>query len=124
MALLSGLVWLWAKNQRLGPAEEFREPERRTTREYIDAIAGMHQRARAAGLSVRAVRQRLEHLLSQRMQQPKQVTRLLQQADSHIALQGRPANPVEEIQLVRELIRTRKELYGSRPIAKPDRQDA
>ncbi len=114
MSLLIALFWVWARNQRLGPAEEFHEPERRTASEYIEAVAAMNLRARAASLAVESVAGRVNALLHQRGHISDDGRQLIEQARRHVRREERPASPTAEIKLVTDLIQLRKKLYGTR----------
>jgi hypothetical protein len=114
MLLLVGVYWIWARNRRLGPPEEYHEIERRTAKEYVEAVAAMNMRARAAPLAVKAVSDRVLSLLRQRGVSTADSRELEQQADEVIARKERPSSPRTETALVTDLINLRKQLYGSR----------
>lgn len=120
MSLIIGLFWLWAGNRRLGPPEEFHESHRRTAQEYVDAVAALNQRARAAPLAVGAVAERVNYLLYRRGHDGGVAAEVIDRARRHIRREQRPASPVEEIQLVNELIELRRTLYGTRPHSRAD----
>jgi hypothetical protein len=112
LILLWCLLFFVSRNYRLEPLRADQRVERRTAREYIDAVAQLHERARAAPLAVEAVARRLRHL--SRGSPTLLVSQLLAQADEYVADASRPARPTQSMQLVNELIRLRKQLYGSR----------
>jgi hypothetical protein len=114
MAGLWGVFWLWSATRRLSPPDEFREVERRTALEYIESVAAMNQRARAAPLAVKSVLQRVRYLLQKRGLIDQNMEVALERADRQAALAARPAMPVEEMKIVSELIQLRKERYGTR----------
>jgi hypothetical protein len=114
MAALWGLFFLYGRNLRPRPPEEFRPTERRTAREYIDAVAGLHERARAAPLVVEAVARRLRHLSRGAAEFPEAAAEVLRRAEGHAAAGGRPVRPTADIDLVVQLLQVRKQLYGSR----------
>jgi hypothetical protein len=111
-----GVFYLYGRNVRLRPAEEYAPAERRTAREYVDALAQLQERARAAPLVVEAVSGRLRHLARGPAGLPPAAEALLARAGRYVAEAPRPAQPGEALGLVVELVRTRKELYGSRTI--------
>lgn len=120
MALLIGLAWIWARNQRLGPADEYREAERRTAREYIEAVAAMNQRARAAPLAVESVAGRIHFVLHGRGHVTDEGRRLIERARALAGREQRPASPRDEIKLVRDLVQLRRELHGIRTNPRAD----
>jgi hypothetical protein len=116
LALAWALLYYYARNVRLGPAERLEEPERRTAREYIDAVAQLNERARAAPLAVAAVAGRLRQLARSSVQDDVAVASLLREADAFVKAGHRPAAPREAIRLVRDMVQLRKQRYGSRSI--------
>ncbi len=114
-------VWLVlyaiGQNVRLKPAEPFHEKERRTAREYLDAVAQLYDRARAAPLVVEAAARRLRQLERATVEPPVAVREVLQKADALVAAGERPRIPRAAIHLVKQLIQTRKQYYGSRTIS-------
>jgi hypothetical protein len=124
MLLLIGLLWVWTGIQRLGPPEAFHETERRTAREYIEAVAALNLRARAAPLAVQAVVERVRHLAQQRGHVSPAGRKLIERAQALVRREDRPASPTREIKLIRDLIQLRRELYGTRPDTGPGRDDA
>ena len=114
MATVWGLFSLWGSTRRLSPPEAYRETERRTALEYIQSVAGMNQRARAAPLAVNSVLQRIRYLFQKRGISSETADAVLKQAEDNVELADRPATPKDEIKLVTELIQLRKELYGTR----------
>jgi hypothetical protein len=112
-----GLLYFYGRNVRLRPAEEYVVVERRTAREYIDALAQLYERARAAPLVVEAAARRLRQLSRSAPQVPPAVDALLRKAENYVAEQDRPAQPAAAIDLVRKLIQLRKEVYGSRTLS-------
>jgi len=116
-----GLLYFWGRNIRLRPAGAYLVLERRSVREYIEAVARLYERARAAPLVVEAVALRLRHLAGSAADTPKAVEDCLRQAEE-IAAVGcthptRPARPSAEMRVVTDLIRLRREYYGSRTIS-------
>ena len=113
-----GLVWAilycYGRNVRLKPVEPYVEHERRTAQEYIDAVAQLYQRARAAPLVVFAVARRLRQLSRTHAECPAAVESLLQTAEDYVKKEERPVNPTAAIGLVKELIQLRKKTYGTR----------
>ena len=114
MALVWGLFWLWGSTRRLGPPDEYREIERRTAMEYIESVAALNQRARAAPLAVNSVLQRVRYLLQKRGIINEAANATLSRATRQMELEGRPAVPTVEMKLVSKMIQLRKELYGTR----------
>lgn len=117
IASLWGLFFLYGRNVRFLPVERFASVERRTAREYIDAVAQLHERARAAPLVVEAVARRCRQLSRRSAELPATAEPLLQRAESYSGLDDRPAIPLKARSLVNELIRFRKTVYGSRTIS-------
>ena len=114
MAGVWGMFWLWSATRRLSPPDEFREIERRTAIEYIESVAAMNQRARAAPLAVKSVAQRVRYLLQKRGSVDPIVEASLDRASQQASLAARPVIPEAEMKLVSELIQLRKERFGSR----------
>jgi len=114
MAVVWGLFWLWGNTRRLGPPDEYREIERRTAMEYIESVAALNQRARAAPLAVNSVLQRVRYLLQKRGVMNEAANATLNRAAQQLELEGRPPLPKVEMKLVSEMIQLRKELYGTR----------
>lgn len=120
MAAALAVFWAWGCHRRLGPPDEFREVERRTAREYIESVAAMYRRARAAPLAVEAVRKRVLYLLKKKGIAVVEDSALLESAREQAERQGRPAVPREEIELVGAMVRLRKERYGTRTDTRAD----
>lgn len=114
MALIWCLFWLWSSTRRLSPPEEYHDPERRSVMEYIQSVASMNQRARAAPLTVKAVSQRVRYLAQKRGIIDQALNTMLDRADEQVVSAQRPAMPKKEIELVSELIQMRRKLYGTR----------
>lgn len=114
MALAWGLFWMWASTRRLSPPDEYRETERRTALEYIESVAAMNQRARAAPLAVNAVLERVRYLLKKRGVVPDSATAVFAQAAQVVASAERPTAPNQEIKLVADILKLKKEIYGTR----------
>jgi Domain of unknown function (DUF4350) len=108
------LLYYYGRNVRLKPVEPYVEHERRTAQEYIDAVAQLYERARAAPLVVEAVARRLRQLSRSAAQSPPAVDALLQAAQDYVKKEDRPAAPREAINLVEQLIQIRKKIYGTR----------
>ncbi|MDR3617713.1 MAG: hypothetical protein P4L85_00040 [Paludisphaera borealis] len=117
LALAWALLYYYTRNVRLRPAERHAVQERRTAQEYIDAVAQLHERARAAPLAVEAVAGRLRQLARSSVEHEAAVETLLREADAYVKAEGRPASPRDAIRLVTELVQLRKRLYGSRTIS-------
>jgi hypothetical protein len=113
-----GVTWLllyyYGRNVRLKPVEAYVQHERRTAQEYIDAVAQLYERARAAPLVVEAVARRLRQLSRSAAQSPPAVDALLEAAQDYVKKEDRPAAPREAINLVEQLIQIRKKIYGTR----------
>jgi hypothetical protein len=114
LAAIWGFLNVYGCNVRLKPVEPYVERQRRTSQEYIDAVAQLYGRARAAPLIVEAVARRLRQLTRSAAENPPAAVALLQSADSYVRAQERPAAPGHAIALVREIIQLRKRIYGSR----------
>jgi hypothetical protein len=117
LALAWCLLYYYARNVRLKPAERHSGQERRTAREYIDAVAQLNERARAAPLAVEAVAGRLRQLAKSSFEHDAAVDAVLREADAYVKAGRRPASPRDAISLVTELVQLRKRLYGSRRIS-------
>jgi hypothetical protein len=112
------LLYFYGQNVRQKPVEAYVERERRTAQEYIDAVAQLYGRARAAPLVVEAVARRLRQVARSSAERPSSVdSALLRKADVYTQRAERPASPTAAIQLVRELIQHRKRTYGTRTIS-------
>ena len=114
MALIWGLFCLWGSTRRLCPPDEYREIERRTALEYIESVAAMNQRARAAPLVIKAVAERVRYLLRKRGIVQDSAKTILDQAARLADSDERPAVPNREIELVSNIIRLKMEFYGTR----------
>jgi hypothetical protein len=112
-AVWGGLYW-YGRNVRLKPVEAYAVHERRTAQEYIDAVAQLYERARAAPLVVEAAARRLRQLSRAATECPPSVEALLEAADDYVKKQERPAFPTAAIDLVNHLIQLRKKFYGTR----------
>jgi hypothetical protein len=125
IVIICGLMYVYGRNVRLQPVEAFEQVERRTAKEYIDAVAGLHERARAAPLAVEAVARRLRHLASRAGETPANLEELLRRTDRYVAEANnptrtselRPASPTSARNIVVEAVRLRKQIYGSRTIS-------
>lgn len=111
-ALLAG-VYILGRNVRFGQPESFRFVERRSAREYVQAVAYLNQRARAAPLAVDSIVRRLRYLSSQRGRSTPELEETLRQAEQFALSAARPANPSAASALVRKLVSLRKQCYGS-----------
>jgi hypothetical protein len=117
LAVMWGLFYFYGRNVRLQPVEAYVEPERRTAQEYLDAVAQLYERARAAPLVVEAVARRLRQVARSRAENPASVDSLLQNAENYIKSRERPASPTAAIHLVSELNQLRKQIYGTRTVS-------
>ena len=108
-----GLYW-YGRNVRLKPVEPYALQERRTAQEYIDAVAALYERARAAPLVVDAVARRLRQLSRSSPDCPASVDEMLETAEQYVKKAERPAFPTTAIDLVNQLIQLRKKVYGTR----------
>ncbi len=117
LALAWALLFYYARNVRLRPAERHVEAERRTAQEYIDAVAQLHERARAAPLAVEAVAGRLRQLARASVERESAVASLLREADAYVEAGSRPARPDDAVRLVTQLVQLRKRFYGSRTVS-------
>jgi hypothetical protein len=112
------LLYFYGRNVRKKPVEAYVERQRRTAQEYIDAVAQLYERARAAPLVVEAVARRLRQVARSSAERPASVdSALLRRADVYTQSAERPASPTAAIHLVRELIQLRKRIYGTRTIS-------
>jgi hypothetical protein len=112
IAVATGLLWLWSANVRFGPPEPYEQGERRTAAEYIDAVAELYRRARAAPLAVEAVAERVRTVAHQRGHLSAELSATLNEAEQYVAKAERPVQPAVACRLVGELIRLRKLQYG------------
>jgi hypothetical protein len=117
LAAVWSLLYVYGRNVRLKPVEAYVERQRRTAQEYIDAVAQLYERARAAPLVVEAVARRLRQLSRSSAEHPGSVDVLLQSAEDYIRAGQRPASPGAAIGLVKELIQLRKRIYGTRTVS-------
>lgn len=119
MGLLAvwSVLFLYGRNVRLRPVEEYIEVERRTAQEYINAVAQLYERARAAPIVVEAAARRLRRLARATADPIPAVDDALTRADRLVKAEDRPADPQAEMKLVRELIQLRKQFYGSRTVS-------
>jgi hypothetical protein len=117
LAAIWGLLYVYGRNVRLGPAEAYVERERRTAQEAIDAVAQLYERARAAPLVVEAVARRLRQVSRSSAALPPDVDELLRKAEDYTNKEERPVSPSAAIRLVRELIQLRKRVYGTRTVS-------
>jgi hypothetical protein len=113
-----GLIWCglyyYGQNVRLKPQEPYVERERRTAQEYIDAVAQLYERARAAPLVVEAVARRLRQISRSSAECPPAVGALIESAQDYAKREERPATPSAAMDLVKKLIQLRKSIYGTR----------
>jgi hypothetical protein len=117
LATVWALLYAYGRNVRLGPVEPYVESERRTAQEYIDAVAQLYERARAAPLVVEAVARRLRQVARNPADPPPEVVSAIRTADAYAGGAQRPASADAPIRLVRHLIQLRKGNYGSRTIS-------
>ena len=117
LAAIWALLYFYGRNVRLKPVEAYVERERRTAQEYIDAVAQLYERARAAPLVVEAVARRLRQLSRSSAEHPPSVEVLLRSAEDYTKAEERPASPTAAIHLVNELIQLRKRIYGTRTVS-------
>jgi hypothetical protein len=106
-------LFLYGRNVRFGKPEPYEPRERRSASEYIDALAGLHERARAAPLMVEAVAHRLHTAARRRSRVSEAVDRALEQAARYRAAAPRERVAGEALRLIRELTRLRRDLLGS-----------
>jgi hypothetical protein len=117
LALAWALLYCYARNVRLRPVERHAGQERRTAQEYIDAVAQLHERARAAPLAVEAVAGRLRQLSRSSIEPEAPIAVLLGEADAYVKAGDRPASPRDAIGLVARLVQLRKRFYGTRSVS-------
>ncbi|HWL09125.1 MAG TPA: DUF4350 domain-containing protein [Planctomicrobium sp.] len=121
MSLIWGLFWMVSRMKRLSPVEPFIDEPRRTAFEFIQSMASLNQRARAAPLAVNAVAQRVRYLLHKRGQLTEANMASLDRATQSVASEPRPTVPRAEIQIVKELIQLRTaNLTGTDPLAETE----
>jgi hypothetical protein len=113
LGLLLAVLLLVQQNVRLGPPQPYRTVERRSVREYIDALAGLHERARSAPLMVEAVARRLHGLARRRGRPADELEPLLARAAAFRQAAPRDKLPRQAQELVRELIGLRRKILGS-----------
>jgi hypothetical protein len=112
MGALLALFYIYSRNVRFGPPDPYHLPERRTAREYVEAVAHLNERARAAPLAVAAVLERLRHLAGQRGHFPPEGMAAMESAEEYLRKGDRPARPTEACRLVADLVRLRKQWQG------------
>jgi len=117
LAAVWAMLYIYGRNVRLKPVEAYVEQDRRTSQEYVDAVAQLYERARAAPLVVEAVARRLRQLSRSRAEHPSSVEELLQRAENYTQAGERPASPIAAIYLVQQLIQLRKRIYGTRTVS-------
>jgi hypothetical protein len=117
ISMVLALLYLVGRNVRFGPPDPYELPERRTSREYIEAMAQLYERARAAPLAVGAVVSRVRQLAAQRGQLPPEMAAALAKAQDYAAHRDRPTKPTEACRLVTNLIGARKHSYGAARIS-------
>ncbi len=117
LAVIWGIFYFYGRNVRLQPVEAYMERERRTAQEYLDAVAQLYERARAAPLVVEAAARRLRQVARSRAENPSSVDALLQSAEIYIRSGERPASPTAAIHLVNDLNQLRKRIYGTRTVS-------
>jgi Domain of unknown function (DUF4350) len=106
-------LYFYGRNVRFGPPEPYEHSERRTAREYIEAVAYLYQRARAAPLTVQAVERRFRQIARVRGHVTPEAESLEREIEEYVATESRPADPIDACELVSALVRMRKKLYGS-----------
>lgn len=116
LALAWSLLYCYGRNVRLRPVERSATPERRTAQEAIDAVAQLHERARAAPIAVEAVAARLRQLVRSSYASDPVAETLLKEADDYAKSGHRPSSPREAVRLVARLVQLRKRLYGTRAV--------
>jgi hypothetical protein len=112
IGLVLALLYFYGRNVRFGPAELYHLPERRTAREYIEAVAQLNERARAAPLALTAIVDRMQNLAARRGQQPAEAEQAVAAAAQYVGRGERPAQPAQAIALAAQLIRLRKKWHG------------
>lgn len=117
LAFLWSVLYFYGRNVRLRPVEPYRELERRTAQEHIDAVARLYERARAAPLVVQAVARRLRQISRSSLEHPPSVEAALHHADEYVGSEDRPARPASGMRLVNELLQLRKRIYGTRSVS-------
>ena len=117
LVVIWGFFYFYGRNVRLRPVEAYVERERRTAQEYLDAVAQLYERARAAPLVVEAVAHRLRQVARSRAENPASVEALQQSAENYVKSGERPAAPTAAIHLVSELNQLRKRIYGTRTLS-------
>ncbi len=116
LAFLWTLLYFYGRGVRLRPVEVYRERERRTAQEHIDAVAQLYERARAAPLVVQAVARRLRQFSRSAPESPHSLEDALLAADDYVQSEDRPASPTIAIRLVTDLLDLRKRIYGTRTL--------
>lgn len=107
-----GLLWVWGRAARLGPPDEWKETERRTAFEYVQSVASIYERARAAPLALESVMNRVTYILNRRGLISRSEQEVLNRAQDLVTEAARPPNPQQEIKLVKELIQLRGKQHG------------
>jgi hypothetical protein len=112
LALLLAGMALYGQNVRLGKPEPFDRGERRTAREYVDALADLHERARAAPLMVEAVANRLQSLARRRASLTPEIEKVLEAASLYRAAAPREKRPLDALRLVQEMVTLRRKNFA------------
>lgn len=107
------MLFLYGRNVRFGRPEPYAPVERRSSSEYVEALAGLYERARAAPLMVEAVAHRLRTAARRRSRMSAALDRALERATEYRATAPRERVPREALRLMRELTRLRREVLGS-----------
>lgn len=117
LAIAWALAYVYGRNVRLRPVDTYAEPERRSAREYVEAVAQLYARARAAPLVVEAVARRLRQVARSSAEPPPELEAILRHALVYVEAANRPAVPKDAIKLVNQLIQLRKRFYGTRTVS-------
>jgi hypothetical protein len=116
-AAVWAMLFFYGRNVRQRPALAYMELERRTADEYIDAVAQLYERARAAPLVVESVARRLRQVSRSSAEPSPAVEALLIGAENYTKTKERPAAPTAASDLVRKMIQLRKRMYGTRTVS-------
>jgi hypothetical protein len=103
-----------AANVRLGPPLPFQLPERRSAREYVEAMAGIYERARGAPLMVEAVAARTAQLARRRgLGEQPAIAAGCARAARYAGGGEREKVPTEAMEIIAELLSARREALGA-----------
>jgi hypothetical protein len=112
LCLLLAAIWLHGQNLRMRAPEIWRPRERRTAREYVEALAELHARARSAPLMVEALAQRLAPLARRQGRSDPELERAIAGAREFRRQALRERVPQRAAATMRALAQARQRSFG------------